>query len=183
MDDMTQKLLGLATLSRSEITREQVDLSITAQEILDVHRINEPDRQVHIQIQRGLVVQADRVLITQVLMNLLGNAWKFTRDTEDARIEVGATSGPGGQRVLFVRDNGPGFDMKEAKRMFAPFVRLHTDQRFEGTGVGLATVHKIIARHGGAVWADAAVGGGACFYFTVSAQERAPKARRARKSR
>jgi signal transduction histidine kinase len=112
-------------------------------------------------------VHADRVLVTQVLLNLIANAWKFTRDTRHARIEFGRKRGRAGECLLYVRDNGPGFDMHQAQRLFAPFVRLHTDDSFEGTGIGLATVKKIIERHGGAVWAKAQPGKGACFYFTL----------------
>jgi signal transduction histidine kinase len=180
MDDMTQKLLGLSKLSRSAITRETVDLSAIARRILDIHRREDPHRQARIHIESGLGAHADRVLVTQVLQNLLANAWKFTRDTNGARIEFGAKVGSDGGHVFFVRDNGPGFDMKEAGRLFAPFARLHTDESFEGTGIGLATVHKIVERHGGTVWADAAIGEGACFCFTLPAQARTAKVRCAR---
>jgi signal transduction histidine kinase len=149
---------------------------------VNVHKADDPNREVRVQIQRGLVACADRVLITQVLLNLIANAWKFTRDIKDARIDIGANDASDGGRVFFVRDNGPGFDMAQAQRLFAPFVRLHTDESFEGTGIGLATVRKIMERHGGTVWADAAPAAGACFFFALPGAVPSPKGRKARKT-
>ncbi|MBK6006097.1 PAS domain-containing protein [Ramlibacter ginsenosidimutans] len=182
MDDMTQKLLDLAKLSRSAIQLEAVDLSAIAHAILDGHRQHEPGRHVDVRIEPGLTAHADRVLVTQVLLNLIGNAWKFTRHSNQPRIELGAKSGPAGQRTFFVRDNGPGFDMAYASRLFAPFVRLHTDPAFEGTGIGLATVRKIVELHGGAAWAEAGIDAGACFHFTLPAVRRLPGAKGSRNS-
>lgn len=173
MDDMTQALLGLAKLSSASLRREKVDLSVIAGKILRVHRVTEPSRDVQVSIERDLCIHADRVLITQVLLNLIGNAWKFTRHARPARIEVGAAPGPGGQRAIYVRDNGAGFDMAAAARLFDPFVRLHSPREYEGSGIGLATVHKIVARHGGTVWAEAATDRGACFYFTIPGNQHA----------
>lgn len=170
MDDMTQSLLGLARLSKAALRREPVDLAKLARTVFGVLKQQDPARELELHVQENLVVEADRVLITEVLMNLLGNAWKFTRHTAGARIDVGVGIGPEGERVFHVRDNGAGFDMQAAQRLFEPFVRLHGQGEFEGTGVGLATVHKIISRHDGRVWVDAAVGRGATFCFTLGKQ-------------
>jgi len=167
MDDMTQSLLALARLSKAAVRRETLDLGAVARKVLGVLRQGDPARELECSVQDGLVAAADRVLVTEVLMNLLGNAWKFTRHTAGARIEVGAREDAGGERIFFVRDNGAGFDMATAQRLFEPFVRLHGQAEFEGTGVGLATVHKIITRHDGRAWAEAAVGQGATFFFTL----------------
>lgn len=165
MDDMTVSLLGLAKLSNAPLRREAVDLSAIATKILDVQRVATPARDVKVSVQDGLLASADRTLVAEVLMNLIGNAWKFTRGRKKARIEVGARNGASGDCVFYVKDNGPGFAMHAAERLFDPFVRLDTE--VEGSGIGLATVHKIVTRHGGRVWAKAAVGRGACFFFTL----------------
>lgn len=170
MDDMTQSLLALARLSKAAVRREPIDLAKLARTVFGVLKQQDPARELELHVQENLVVEADRVLVTEVLMNLLGNAWKFTRHTAGARIEVGAGTGSEGERVFHVRDNGAGFDMHAARRLFEPFVRLHGQGEFEGTGVGLATVHKIISRHDGRVWVDAAVGRGATFCFTLGKQ-------------
>ena len=181
MDDMTEKLLGLAKLSQSTIQCETVDLSMIARGILEGHGHNEPWRKVRVEVEDGVTVFADRVLVTQVLQNLLANAWKFTRDTTAARIAFGTRTDADGQQLVFVEDNGPGFDMQQAKRLFQPFVQLHTDETFGGSGIGLATVKKIISRHAGTVWAEAVAGKGACFYFTLPPRSATPARQRATK--
>jgi signal transduction histidine kinase len=122
-------------------------------------------RSVSIDIEDGLVARGDRTLIHVALINLIGNAWKFTSQIELPRIVIGRH--PGEEPVFFVRDNGPGFDMASATQLFTPFHRLHGDAEFAGTGIGLATVRRVVARHGGRIWADAAVGVGATFYFSL----------------
>ena len=169
IDDM----LALSRVARSELHRVPVDLEALARAaIVRLQRI-QPERRVDVVIEKGLVAEGDPRLLTVVLDNLLGNAWKFTGKREDARIELGATA-KDGHPVYFVRDNGAGFDMAFANKLFGVFQRLHTTAEFEGTGVGLATVHRVISRHGGRVWAEGAVDRGATFYFTLYERERAP---------
>ena len=112
-------------------------------------------------------MQADPRLLRVMLENLLGNAWKFTSKQPVAKIEVGQAEREG-ESVFFVRDNGAGFEMEQAKRLFTPFQRLHSDAQFEGTGIGLATVHRVVTRHGGRVWAEASPGQGATLFFTLA---------------
>jgi PAS domain S-box-containing protein len=164
-------LLALSRVTRSELVPEPVDLSALAR--LTVARLQkaEPARRVHVTIEDGLRVEGDSRLLGVLLDNLLGNAWKFTRKREGARIELGATSRDG-QTVHHVRDNGAGFDMAYASKLFGVFQRLHRMSEFEGTGVGLATVLRIIKRHGGRVWAEGRVDEGATFFFTVNEKER-----------
>ena len=147
-----------------------------ARAVLSALAAADPDPEVPTRIQPGLRVFADRRLIQNVFENLLGNAWKFTSQTARATIEVGAESPLSDQEgdqerdddpVYFIRDNGNGFDMARAQKLFSPFQRLHHQSDFPGTGIGLATVHRIIDRHGGRVWADAQPGLGATFRFTL----------------
>jgi light-regulated signal transduction histidine kinase (bacteriophytochrome) len=135
-------------------------------------RASNPDRNVEFLIEKGLTVTGDSRLLGIVLDNLLGNAWKFTRHQPRACIELACTRQEG-QSVFFVRDNGAGFDMAFASKLFGVFQRLHTSDEFEGTGIGLATVQRIIRRHDGRIWADGKVAGGATFYFTLD--EKAPR--------
>jgi two-component system NtrC family sensor kinase len=166
MDELIDDLLLLSRVSRADLLRGRVDLSgitrVTAEEL----KRKDPGRQVTIHIEDELAVEADDGLMRVLLENLLGNAWKFTAKILEARIEVGAEQRDEGT-VFFVRDNGAGFDMSYAKKLFSPFQRLHTESEFAGTGIGLATVHRIIDRHGGRIWADSAVDLGATFYFTI----------------
>jgi PAS domain S-box-containing protein len=167
MAAMTVSLLALSRLSKAAVQREPVDLAAVARRIVADMGEGEPLRRVEVSVDHDLRVDADRVLVGQVLQNLLCNAWKFTRHATAARIDVGAALGPDGERVFFVKDNGAGFDMSFAQRLFEPFCRLHGQAEFEGTGVGLATVHRIITRHDGRIWAEAAEDRGAAFYFTL----------------
>jgi PAS domain S-box-containing protein len=167
MDDMTQGLLSLAHLSKAAIRRERVDLARLARDIVAMLGATDPAREVEVRVQPDLVATGDRVLLGEALLNLIGNAWKFTRGTRDARIEVGATANAEGKRTFFVKDNGPGFDMEDSACLFEPFVRLHDADGFEGTGIGLATVRKIIWRHGGSIRVESARGSGACFSFSL----------------
>jgi light-regulated signal transduction histidine kinase (bacteriophytochrome) len=159
-------LLDLSRVGRAEMTRERVDVTALAHDVVRALRAGDPNRVVDVVIQPGIVADADPGLLRVVLQNLIANAWKFTRDADPARIEVG-TSRDGGRATHFVRDNGAGFDMAYAHKLFAPFQRLHPDSQFPGTGVGLATVSRIVARHGGEVSADGRVGEGATFRFTL----------------
>jgi light-regulated signal transduction histidine kinase (bacteriophytochrome) len=147
-----------------------VDLNALARTIADDLKRSEPERQVDFVMAPELSAYGDRAMLRVVLANLLGNAWKFTAKVPRAVIEFGALPQPGGGQAFFVRDNGAGFDMTYADKLFGAFQRLHSTSEFPGTGIGLATVHRIILRHGGRVWAEAAVGQGATFYFTLEGQ-------------
>jgi PAS domain S-box-containing protein len=162
IDDM----LNLSRITRAEIKREPVDLSALARTAWAAARERDPARSVAVEVQDGLTTEADPRLLGVALGNLIGNAWKFTRDKPQARIAVGALPG-GPEPVYFVRDNGAGFDMAYADKLFAPFQRLHSPREFEGTGIGLAIVARVVQRHGGRVWAEGAVGQGATVYFTL----------------
>ena len=159
-------LLKLSRMTRREIRRESVDLSLTAENIAQVLRISQPDRQAEFVIADGLSVDGDAWLLRIALENLLGNAWKFAGKSLPARIEFGAVEHEG-TLAYFVRDNGAGFDMTYADKLFGAFQRLHTIEEFPGTGIGLATVQRIVHRHGGQAWAEGRVGQGATFYFTL----------------
>jgi PAS domain S-box-containing protein len=168
MAELIDHMLALARVSRAELKREVVDLSALAHAIADDLRRAEPGRQVEAVIADGLVTEGDGRLLRAVLENLLGNAWKFTRRRPRARIEVGVQLNGDGGRTYYVRDDGAGFDMAYVGKLFGAFQRLHGMTEFEGTGVGLATVQRIVHRHGGRVWAEGAVDRGAAFYFTLS---------------
>jgi PAS domain S-box-containing protein len=168
MRELIQALLMLSRLSRQTPSCEPVDLTELASEAAEELRHAYPERSVAFSVQPGLHATGDPALLRQVLANLLGNAWKFTGRTPDPHVEVGASS-EGGRPHFFVRDNGVGFDAANVHRLFQPFNRLHKAADFPGTGIGLATVMRIVARHGGDVWCDAAPGRGACFRFTLPA--------------
>jgi light-regulated signal transduction histidine kinase (bacteriophytochrome) len=153
-------------MTRKEMHRERVDLSEMARGIIQELRAQEPQRGVCVDIAPGLVAEADPHLIRVVLTNLLGNAWKFTAKRPDARIEF-ASSSQEGKTEYVVRDNGAGFDMAYVDKLFGAFQRLHSASEFPGTGIGLATVQRIVHRHGGRAWAQGAVDGGASFHFTI----------------
>ncbi len=165
-------LLSLSRLSRHELRRDRVDLSRLARLIAERMKVTEPGGRVSFMIQDGVFLNGDAILLRAVLENLLANAWKFTGKREEARIELGQVQEPGGA-VTFVRDNGAGFDMEHAGKLFGVFQRLHSAKEFEGNGIGLATVQRIVRRHGGQVWAEAAVDKGATFFFSLGEAERA----------
>ena len=166
MATLIDDLLKLARVTRAEMRTEPVDLTRMAQEIVaDIERAT-PDRQVEFAIAPGLVAQGDSRLLRVVLDNLLRNGWKYTAKREQARVEFTAGNENGG-RVFVIRDNGAGFDMRYADKLFGVFQRLHSAAEFEGTGVGLATVRRIVNRHGGRIWAEGVVDQGATFYFTL----------------
>lgn len=167
MGQLIDDLLRLSRATRVAMRREPVDLTHLARAVLaELHKA-EPDRKVTSRIQDGIVADGDARLLRIVLENLLGNAWKFTRRAEDARIEMGAFRDSTGMRSFWVRDNGVGFDARYADKLFGAFQRLHAPAEFPGTGIGLATVQRIIHRHGGRVWAESEEGKGATFYFTL----------------
>jgi light-regulated signal transduction histidine kinase (bacteriophytochrome) len=166
MGTIIDGLLRLSRLSRAEPHISDVSLSRIAIDILTSLSENDPQRSVCWTIQAGLYVRGDEGLLHTGLENLLSNAWKFTRDAPAAHIELGMKD-IGDEKVYFVRDNGAGFDMAYAEKLFGVFQRLHDVRDFPGTGIGLATVRRIIARHKGRIWADAVPGQGATFYFTL----------------
>ena len=172
MFGLLDAMLTLSRVTREEMRREVVDLSALARSVAsDLHR-TQAERTVEFSVAPGLVAIGDASLIRVVLENLLGNAWKFTSRQPHARIEFGVSDEPGSQGY-FVRDNGAGFDMTYVNRLFGAFQRLHTVDDFPGTGIGLPTVQRIVHRHGGRVWAEGRVGGGATFYFTLSSDAQA----------
>ncbi len=188
MGQLINDLLGLSRVTRVTLTRASVDLSSLARKIAGDLRAEHPERNVHFDIASGLMAEGDPQLLEIMMENLLGNAWKYSGKQEGAVIEVGLARAPTGlepafdhagqqrggvttglphETVFFVRDNGVGFDMAYADRLFTPFQRLHGTAEFPGTGIGLVTVHRIVTRHGGRIWPEAAPGAGATFYFTV----------------
>ncbi|HEX9023668.1 MAG TPA: response regulator [Geobacteraceae bacterium] len=166
MARLIEDLLGLSRMSRAEMRRERVDMSEIARKISYMLRETQPARDAEFVIADGLVAEGDENLITVALQNLLDNAWKFTGKLPHAVIEFGRARLGGGE-AYFVRDNGSGFDMAYAEKLFKPFQRLHSVEQFPGTGIGLATVKRVVNRHGGRVWAEGEVGKGATVYFTL----------------
>jgi light-regulated signal transduction histidine kinase (bacteriophytochrome) len=166
MGRLIDDLLGLSRLARTELRRSPIDLTALARNVAAELRKAEPDREVEIAIDDGIGGDGDASLLRIALENLLGNAWKFTGKRTGARIEVGTIS-VDGETVYFVRDNGAGFDPTYEAKLFGVFQRLHSTHEFEGTGIGLATVKRIIDRHGGRIWAAGEIDRGATFYFTL----------------
>ena len=167
MSQLIDDLIDLSRVTRAEVRSEAVNLSVIAKGLAEELRESDPARQVEFSIAENLVAQGDDHLLRVALENLIRNAWKFTSKRSAARIEVGAAGHENGRVVYFVRDDGVGFEMALAQKLFSPFQRLHSVADFKGTGVGLATVQRIIHRHGGRVWAEAQVNKGASFYFTL----------------
>ena len=166
MGRLIDDLLKLSRIARGELTKEATDLSQLARTAAAELHATQIDRPVDWRITENLIARVDSHLLRVVLDNLLGNAWKFTAKHPQAVIEFGATE-QNGERVFYVRDDGAGFDMTYANKLFGAFQRLHSPREFEGTGIGLATVQRIIRRHGGRIWAESAVEAGATFYFTL----------------
>lgn len=167
MQQLIEDLLHLSRASRSEMQVQRVDLSQLAQKIAQQLQQAHPERQVEFDIAAGVAAEGDECLLQIALENLLGNAWKYTGKKPVARITFGVTQQQG-ETVYFVRDDGAGFDMESAGQLFVAFRRLHKKEEFDGTGIGLATVERIIHRHGGRIWAEAEVGKGATLYFTLA---------------
>jgi PAS domain S-box-containing protein len=167
MGQLIDGLLGLSRLARGDILRSKVDLTHMARQVGARLRDAHPGRQVEFVVQDGLETEGDSRLLEAALDNLLGNAWKFTSKCDQARVEVGRRT-EDGRSSFFVRDNGAGFEQAYAHKLFGAFQRLHAAAEFEGSGIGLATVQRIVRRHGGRVWAEGEVGRGATFYFTLN---------------
>ena len=166
MAELIDDILKLSRVTRAEMSKKPVDLSVIAKSIATELKEREPNRQVEFIITEGLAAKCDKRLIKVVMNNLFYNAWKFTSKHTSARIEFGALNQEN-ETTFFVRDDGAGFESAYAEKLFGAFQRLHTTKEFEGTGIGLATVQRIISRHGGKVWAEGAVEKGATFYFTL----------------
>jgi light-regulated signal transduction histidine kinase (bacteriophytochrome) len=166
MGEMIDGLLTLSRLVRSPLELTDVDLSALADETAATLRAAEADRPVELVIEHGISAHADAHLLRMLVGNLFENAWKFTAPHERARIEFGVLERED-QRVFFVRDDGVGFDSRYADKLFAPFQRLHRAEDFPGSGIGLATVDRIVHRHGGEIWGESELGKGTTFYFTL----------------
>jgi signal transduction histidine kinase len=170
MGQLIDDLLGLSRVGRAEMARQRVDLSAMARAIVEELRLAQPERRVELEVTPDLVVTGDPTLLRLVMENLLSNAWKFTAHHDEARIRVGQEPSRG-RDAYFVADDGAGFDMAYVEKLFQPFQRLHRTSEFPGTGVGLATVHRILRRHGGEAWATGAVEKGATIHFTLPEKE------------
>jgi PAS domain S-box-containing protein len=166
MSELIDDLLLLSRVSRSELCHGPVDIGEIASAIVAEQRRRQPERAVEVSVASGMAATGDRRLLVIALENLIGNAWKFTSRRTPAHIEVGVEPREG-ETVFFVRDDGAGFDMAYADKLFGAFQRLHEASEFEGTGIGLATAQRVISRHGGRIWAEARPGQGATFFFTL----------------
>ncbi len=167
MNELIQETLELSLMSRIELVRSTVDLSAMAREILTPLQEAEPERQTEIIIEPHMITEASEKMVRRVLENLLVNAWKYTGEEQVTSIFFGRETQQE-QPVFVVRDNGAGFNMEQADRLFTPFQRLHSDTDFEGTGIGLTIVQRIVHRHGGRIWGESGDDGGASFYFTFA---------------
>jgi signal transduction histidine kinase len=172
MDTLIEDLLDLSRVSRDPLRREVIDLSATARGVIQKLERSQPERKVRFVADEGVLAFGDANLLAVALENLLGNAWKFTQKEEEATIKFGVVPQESGGVAYYVRDDGAGFDPRYADKLFGAFQRLHSPDEFEGTGIGLATVARIVHRHGGRVWAEGAVGEGATFYFTLGGVHR-----------
>lgn len=170
MADMIDSFLRLSRSTRGELSVQQFNLSRLVQKVVRRLVEKEPGRKVEMEIRPDVYVEGDRRLLELMMTNLLDNAWKYTRERDEPRVWFGFEE-QGGRKVYYVRDNGAGFDMTYAARLFTPFARLHRVEEFDGIGIGLATVQRIIARHGGRIWAESEIDSGATFYFTLWERE------------
>ena len=166
MGHLIDDMLLLSRLTRDDMRVQPLDLTPLARVVVDELRAREPRRNVEFESNGALPANGDERLLRIALTNLIGNAWKFTRQREPAHISFGGETRDG-EATFYVRDDGVGFDMRYAQKLFGAFQRLHSTQEFEGTGIGLATVQRIIHRHGGRVWAESEIGKGTTFYFTL----------------
>ncbi|MBC7436863.1 MAG: hypothetical protein H7332_12430 [Bdellovibrionales bacterium] len=167
MSELIEALLMLSRLSRVKVERLEVSISQEAQLLADALRSSEPQRNAMFDIEPGMLALCDVKLLRQVLANLLGNAWKFSSSKPQTRISFRCQPHASGAPVYSIQDNGVGFDMAQSELLFCAFQRLHSDAQFAGSGIGLATVHRIISRHGGRIWAESVVGQGTTFSFTL----------------
>jgi PAS domain S-box-containing protein len=167
MGRLVEGLLALSQVDRQSLKMQEVDLGAMSREILEMLQRQQPERSATVTIAPGLRARGDSRLVTSLLDNLLGNAWKFTASEAHTEISVGTAAESPGETVFFVKDNGAGFDMAHATRLFSAFERLHRPDEFAGLGIGLATVQRIVQRHGGRAWAESEPGKGACFYFAL----------------
>ncbi|MGP1609396.1 MAG: sensor histidine kinase, partial [Burkholderiales bacterium] len=174
MGQLIDDLLNLSRVSRGELVRQRVDLTELARDVVRDLQAREPHYKPDVSVWQGMMTEADPKLVRIVFENLLGNAWKFSSKKDNPRIVVGVMK-EGRREVYFVRDNGAGFDMKFADKLFGAFQRLHAMNEFAGTGIGLATVQRIINRHGGRIWFDSAPDNGASFYFTLAHDAASPE--------
>jgi len=170
MSNLIDGLLSLSRLSRREIIRENINLSEIAQEIIEELKQNNPERKIEVDIENNMYASCDSILIRTILANLFSNAWKFTSQTAKAKIMFGSKI-INKETVYYIKDNGIGFDMSYANKLFSPFQRLHSDDVYEGTGIGLTIVHRIVTQYYGRIWTDAQEGKGATFYFTLTKSE------------
>ena len=173
MNALVSDLLKLSRVVRVPFTHEPLDLSALAADVVEELRLSHPGHEPEVRIEAGVHAEGDARLLRIVLQNLLDNAWKFTGQAEAPCIAFGMEPDEDGQPVYYVRDNGAGFEMEHADKLFHPFQRLHAPSEFPGTGIGLAIVQRVIRRHGGNIWAEAAEGEGAAFYFTLQPSEAA----------
>jgi signal transduction histidine kinase len=167
MGRLIDDMLNLSRVGRIELRKQPVDLSGIARRTVDELRQRDPERMVQVDVAPDLIVQGDPGMLRMVMDNLLGNAWKFTGKSESARIEFGVQH-QNGECTYYVKDNGAGFDMAYANKLFAPFHRLHKESDFAGTGIGLVIAQRVVSRHGGSIWAESELGKGATFYFTLA---------------
>lgn len=167
MEQLIDDLLQISRVSRVDLHKEDVDLSALAEEILTTLKTEDPQRDIKWQIQKGTHVKGDKTLLTVMMQNLLGNAWKYTARTPHAEINFHTTAVNGKPASYCIEDNGCGFDMKFKDKIFQPFQRLHTDEEYEGTGIGLATVNRVVHRHAGKIWAESTIDHGSRFYFKI----------------
>lgn len=167
MGSLIEDLLQLARITRCDFHKQKLDISDLAKETIDKLKQQNPERDIDIKLQNNLIADGDEHLISVALDNLLGNSWKYTSKTAHPIIEIGSDHSGNGHDIYFVKDNGAGFDMKYADKIFLAFQRLHSKEEYPGTGVGLATVQRVIDRHGGKVWAESHIGEGTTIYFTL----------------
>ena len=166
MNTMIESLLKFSRAGRLALDCQDVDLSKVVWDLTSVLKEQQPDRDVTVDIEEGIIVYGDRTLLMMAMQNLVDNAWKFTGKTGRAQIAIRKKT-DAGESVISISDNGAGFDAAQAENLFRPFTRFHTESEFPGTGIGIATVHRIIDRHGGRIWAESQVGNGATFSFTL----------------
>ena len=167
MGALIEDLLQLARITRCDFNKQKLDISGLAKETIDKLKQQNPDRDIEVKLQNNLYADGDEHLISVALDNLLSNSWKYTSKIAHASIEFGSNHSGNGHDVYFVKDNGAGFDMKYADKIFLAFQRLHSKEDYPGTGVGLATVQRVVDRHGGKVWAESDIGKGTTIYFTL----------------